>query len=407
MQQVMGEMAGWSAVALLFAAPTSRAVFNAAALFLIIGVCFGGRYIDRCRTAWANPVTLPALLMVLLVILGAVHTSASWVEVWDHWKRYSKFFLIPVLIAVFHDATWRRRAWAAFLLATFIVLCSTYANIWWDLPWSKTSNNGWGQDHSVFANHIAQGLVMSFFVAVSATLGLREKAWPRRTFWLVAASLAAFSVTHLSQGRGGQIALVAVFVVLVARESPVRWRLPALSGLVVVLGILYATSPLLQQRFSEAVTDTLAYESESSYTSAGARLHMWSTSIQLIGEAPIFGHGTGAYHGESARLFNDVQMCAIGCFHPHNQLLFFGVDYGILGMVLFLFFLWRPWRESLKRKDPTHVMLSGFMAVLVVDVLLHGPLWIHMEAYFFFTMLPLLMSAVVHSDPWKLQRCSV
>ena len=217
-------------------------------------------------------------------------------------------------------------------------------------------------------------------------------------FFGLAALLAAVSVTHLSQGRGSQIALLAVLLVLVVRESPARWRWRAVSGLVVVLGLLFATSPLLQQRFSEAITDTLAYESENSYTSAGARLHMWTTSIELIKESPVIGHGTGAYHGESARVFDDARMCEIGCFHPHNQLLFFGVDHGLVGMALFLFFLWRPWRASIQRDAPVNLLLTSFMAVLLVDVFLHGPLWIHMEAYFFFTMLPLLMSSVAAEE---------
>ena len=95
-------------------------------------------------------------------------------------KRYSKFLLVPVLIAVLHDDVWRRRAWVAFLVAMVITLASTYANIWWDLPWSKTDNDGWGKDHSVFANHIAQGLAMSFFVAVCVVRGLTRPTWPWR-----------------------------------------------------------------------------------------------------------------------------------------------------------------------------------------------------------------------------------
>jgi len=406
LQRAMWGLAGWSAVALLFAAPTSRALFNLAALLLVIGVGLGGRYSDRWRAAWSSPATLPAFLMVGLIVLGATHTSATPAQVLDHWERYSKFLLVPVLIAVLHDDVWRRRAWVAFLVAMVITLASTYANIWWDLPWSKTDNDGWGRDHSVFANHIAQGLAMSFFVAVCVVRGLNRPTLPLRVSWFALAVLAAVSVTHLSQGRGSQIALLAVLLVLVIRESPARWRWRAVSGLAIALALLFATSPLLQKRFSEAVHDSLAYESENSYTSAGARLHMWSTSLDLIKESPLVGHGTGAYHGESARLFNDQRMCEIGCFHPHNQLLFFGVDHGLVGMALFLFFLWRPWRASVQGDQPIHVLLTSFMAVFLVDTFLHGPLWIHMEAYFFFTMLPLLMSSVAADAPRRMPQRS-
>jgi O-antigen ligase len=85
-------------------------------------------------------------------------------------------------------------------------------------------------------------------------------------------------------------------------------------------------------------------------------------------------------------------MCAIGCFHPHNQLLFFAVDYGLIGATLFLFWLWRPIRFAHDSAHPEARLLICFMGVLLVDTMVHGALWIHMEAYFFFAMLALLMS---------------
>lgn len=379
-------------VLILFAAPTSRALFNLSALAIVLGWTFSGRYAHRLKIIFGNPIGLPALLMAGLIVLGASYTVAPWVDVWDHWERYSKFLLVPLMISLLDEDRWRNRAWQAFVVAMMIVLASTYASVWIDLPWSKTHNQGFGVDHSVFANHIAQGLVMSFFVAVAVVRFIQTKHTRVRLFWMIVAALAIISVTHLSQGRAGQIALPAVLTVLAIVAVPSRWRWIAVLVVVATVALLAWSSPILQQRFDEVIDQAYAYDFESDYTSVGARLHMWKTSVDLITASPLLGHGTGAYHSLVEQAFNDPSMCEIGCFHPHNQLLFFGVDHGLLGIALFLFYLYRPIRFAWENAGSEGILTMSFMAVFVVDIMVHGALWIHMEAYFFFSMLALLMS---------------
>jgi O-antigen ligase len=398
-QIVMDQVARWSAVALLFAAPTSRALFNLSALLLIVGWCLAGRYASRIQTIRSNPTTLPTLLMALVIVAGASYTPASWDVVFDHWERYSKFLLLLLMISLFDHERWRQRAWVAFMTAMFFVLASTYANIWLDLPWSKSQNQGWGQNHSVLENYIAQGLAMAFFVAFAVLRGLRHQALRWKLAWLITAALGVLSITHLSMGRTGQIAILVVLALLAFVEAPARWRWRALLVFSLLAAMVVWSSPILRDRFSVAISEVMAFEVGSDYTSVGARLYMWHTAISLWLQSVWIGHGTGAYHGLAQQAFADPVMCAIGCFHPHNQLLFFAVDYGLIGAGLFLFWLWRPIRFAYISGHPEGRLLMCFMGVLLVDILFHGALWIHMEAYFFFTMLALLMSkATVRSE---------
>lgn len=391
-QALMDSMARWGCVAILFAAPTSRALFNLSAAAIVLGWVLSGCYGPRIRMMVRNPIGLPALLMAGLIVVGSGYTVAPWADVWDHWERYSKFLLVPLMVSLLDDDQWRRRAWQAFVVAMLITLASTYANVWLDLPWSKTQNKGFGADHSVFANHIAQGLVMSFFVAVAVVRSQQSARAGWRLFWAIVAIFAIFSITHLSQGRAGQLALPIVLFVLAVVMVPSRWRLTALVIVASAIALLVYSSSVLQERFDLVFEQINTYEFKSDYTSVGARLHMWKTSIDLIFASPFVGHGTGAYHSLAEKAFNDPVMCDIGCFHPHNQLLFFGVDYGLVGIALFVFYLSRPIRFAWGSKDTEAVLLLSFMSVFAVDIMVHGALWIHMEAYFFFSMLALLMS---------------
>lgn len=390
--RVWDQVARFSAVGLLFAVPTSRALFNLFVWTMVGAWILAGRYRDRWDTMRANPVTLPSLLMVGLVVLGTAYTSASWPEAWDHWKRYSKFLLIIILVSLFDRPTWRRRGWAAFLAACLVVLASTYANVWLDLPWSRTHADGFGRDHSVFTDYIAQGVVMIFFAAVSGSMALRSSRGVGRAAWGALAVLAVLSVTHLTSGRTGVLALGVMSIALLLTEVPLRWRTRAFVAFVLSLTLLLLSSPLIQQRLAVVIAEVTAYTPGNDYTSSGARLQMWRTSIQLILQAPLLGHGTGSYHGLAAAAFNDATMCRIGCFHPHNQFLFFGVEYGLLGVGLFLFFLFRIFQFSRRERHAESPLIVGFLSILIVDAMVHGPLWLYMEAYFFFTVTALLMS---------------
>lgn len=383
-------MARWAAVGLVASALMSRALFNLSALVLLVGLVLSGHYATRWAQIRQHPLTLPIALLIGLIVFGASYSPASPAQVIDHWERYSKFALVLLMIPLLSEERWRQRAWMGFVLAGLLTLASTYANIWWDVPWSRTQGQGWGVDHSVFANHIAQGLVMTFFCAYCLVSALHTRQRGLKAAWLVIAVLAAVSVTHLSIGRTGMAALGFVVTLVLLYELPAKWRWIGVAGAVVVIALLMASSSVLRMRFESVIQEIQAYQNTVDYTSSGARLHMWQVSWDLWWQSPLWGHGTGSYHDLAKAAFADATMCDIGCFHPHNQWLFFAVDYGLLGVAALGFLLWRLARIGCHPRHRESGLVVAYLATILVDSMVHGPLWIHMEAYFFFSMLALI-----------------
>jgi O-antigen ligase len=106
---------------------------------------------------------------------------------------------------------------------------------------------------------------------------------------------------------------------------------------------------------------------------------MWVNSLGFMGEAPLLGHGMGSYRYLSEKVYVDPVMCAISCVHPHNQLLFFMVEYGLVGLVLFALFIRafvivaRYWGA---RNTSTMAVVVGVSVVFLVDSFINSPLWI-------------------------------
>jgi O-antigen ligase len=379
-------------VLLGFAIPTSRPLFNIAALLIIFGWVFSGHFQDKWNTLRRNPLWVPVAGLCAMLLLGATYTSAPWAHVVEHWDRYSKFLLLLMVISLLTEQRQRRWMWFSFIAACCVVLVSTYLNIFFRLPWSKTQTPGWGVDHSVFIDYIAQSLVMGLFASVLWFAALRARSWPWRAFFLTLCFAALVSITHLTSSRIGYGVVLALVVVIPLLSLPLRWAIAAVGfGLLAALATLLF-SDLVSFRVQQVVSEASSYQRGELFTSTGARLHMWVTSFDLWMQAPWIGHGTGAYHSLAKAAFANDLMCQIGCFHPHNQFLFFAVDHGWVGVILLSAYMITAGRMAWRREICEKGIFMAFLVIFFIDALAHGPLWLFMEAYFSFGIMALLAS---------------
>lgn len=378
-------------VGIFFFFPISLAAANILMALALLCWLINGNFRQRWKSVRHNPMTLPALLIYGLVLAGSLYSAAPSHDIWQHIGKYSKFLYLLLAITLLQEEKWRHRCWTAFASAMLITLASVYANIWLDLPWSNTHNDGWGVDHSVFNHHIPQELMMSFFAVMSLQHAVTEKSKLSRLIWGGIALLTMLSVTHLSIGRTGYLALFSsclVYCIFYIRNR-MRWIIAA--GAVLVMALLAFTSPQMQDRIKLGVNEVKNHDKEE-ITSLGARVRMWELSLKEIQAHPIIGSGTGSYHALAKESFNNDAWCAIVCFHPHNQFLFFGVEYGALGILAYAFYLYRPTRFGLAQKPPLRPLLLSFLSILIIDSMTHGPMWLSVENHFFTFIMALLMA---------------
>lgn len=350
-----------------------------------------GQFSSHWQVIKSNPMTLPALLMYGLITLGCLYTPATWHEIWQHLGKYSKFIFLLIAISLLQDAAWQRRCWQAFTAAMLITLASTYANIAFDLPWSNTHNQGWGVDHTVFNHHIPQELMMSFFAAMCLQQLFTAKHWPRQVLWAGLCILTALSVTHLSIGRTGYAAISISLVTVSFFNFQAAKRYWMAAAVVICIFVLAATSTQLQDRVKLGIHEVKTTSHEE-ITSLGARVLMWKMSIESIKQSPVIGHGTGSYHSLAEKAFNDNAWCGIVCFHPHNQFLFFGVEYGIIGILAYAFYFYRPLHYAFRGKPTPQALLVSFLGIFALDSITHGAMWLSVENHFFTFFMALFMA---------------
>jgi O-antigen ligase len=115
---------------------------------------------------------------------------------------------------------------------------------------------------------------------------------------------------------------------------------------------------------------------------------MWFTGVQLIKEAPLTGHGLGSYPIVSANKFKDQTMCSIACVHPHNQFIFYAIELGSIGLILFLGFIASSFKRSANPLDSRHVS-SAALLVLIISSMADATMWYRGFIYLFIPLLAL------------------
>lgn len=209
------------------------------------------------------------------------------------------------------------------------------------------------------ANHLALMLGRAWPFFLAGAVG----RWP--LLWLPAAVVGLAIVLTFSTG-GWLGALAATLVVM---AMCLRRRTATIFGAAAAL-LLLAVSAL-------AIGGLLPERLNPLRQTGGFRVDLWLSSIDMVRDHPLLGIGLDNF----AHLYQQVYLRPGGAAepnlsHPHNWLLNFWLELGVLGVVAFGWLLVRFWRQL---RDGKQSWLAAGAAGAMVDLLVHG--WID-NSYF-------------------------
>lgn len=388
-----------SLVLVFFAFPMSVALANVGLLltlvFWLLG-CVWGSSLRDTRQALANPLAPPALALFAWIAIAALWSPAEGSLIGAALGKYTKLLWVPVFIGLLNDPVTRRRCWQAFALTMLFTLVVTWLNVWFDFSWTRTHNDGFGKDHTVFKDRISQGIMMSLFTVTALHCAMQSSSRTRAVLAAIVASLAAVSVLFLSAGRTGYLAVllsVGVFGVFAMGLRPRRLAFAAVA-MGALVAVTFTTSTQMQSRITAAWSEAQNSSLTAPVTSTGARVEMNRFAFEASLEHPVLGHGTAAYPVLAPLHFTDASWCSVVCVHPHNQFLFFLFEQGLIGLALFLWFVFAIVRQAWRADTPRRALMMGFVAVLLVSNMTHSSFWLSTENHFFILMSVLLMAAI-------------
>ena len=214
------------------------------------------------------------------------------------------------------------------------------------------------QQPNVMATFMASGMALAIW------LGLRAEGGRVLLMLRYGVIFAATLLLVVLQSRVGQLGgvLALCFLLPQLHRQRLLWRILALVLLAVALG-------LLSQYVMAGVKRGIEI-----YQSGGVRTLYWSYAAKLIAEAPWSGWGYGSFesvflHQYMADKALNPAMLQIeyNLDHPHNELLYWGVEGGIAPMVgMLIMGVTLLWRLARVRWVNAMALLA-----LVTPILLH------------------------------------
>jgi O-antigen ligase len=386
----------WLAIlfaALYFLFPINVTLSSAALFLIIISALVGFRVGNYWFVFRNTPLLWVSILLYIIILAGSFFASSPPNWRYTHLGKYAKLiYLIVIVLLLSGQEKLQRIALNAFIVAMLFILLSTWLNVWFLLPWSITQDIGWGKTHHVFGDYITQNVMMAFFVVVATHKCINSYIKSHRLFWGGAGVLAVISISHLSVGRTALVLLVAGLLTYTFLATRSKARFGYLFGTLLVLGVAFGTSSLLQDRFNLALLEAQRHDIDN-MSSVGHRLYNYKITPNLIAEKPLLGHGTGAYHTEICRFVERKDFCKFFEWHPHNQFLFFAADHGLIGVLLYTLFILGVYRAALKSPNrEARLLLCSIASMLLVDSFFNSPLFSSRESQFFMYMIALLLS---------------
>ena len=205
------------------------------------------------------------------------------------------------------------------------------------------------QQPNVMASLVATGLALSLYLSSQADRPKRSESL--HVFVAVSGAL----LTLVLQSRTGQLGTLLALLLLLpyVKQHAGRHLVIWFTALTIGLGL-----GLLSMTFSENVARVMS----EVYTQAGPREQVYGISLELIGNNPLMGSGYGRFeeawqlgYAQSAERSVDINWSMLTLQHPHNEVLYWAVEGGLLpvfGLLIVGFAFLRliatqPWRTSL------------------------------------------------------------
>ena len=376
----------WCAIALGFVLPISAALDNILLIAFIILWFSSGRLSERLKRVADHPIASWGLVFSAMMLLGMTWSPVSIEQLRPVFVDALRFAVLGLFAVAFLDPSTRDRAQFAFLLSSTLVLVLSFAT-WLGIADGIPGLKGRPDYPVVFKYHITHNVLMAI-AALLFALHAMEARNRRARLLLGGLSVAAIvNVFFLIPGRTGQLALAGAITYLAIAQHGWR-RGAALSGMGLTALVAVAwlvPGSVIQERTTKAIEESAAWEHgkpQPEQSSVGLRLEYYSNTLELIGEHPVIGVGSGGFRSAYENKVRGTQMVVTN--HPHNAFLHVAAELGLIGLALLIVLLLVQWRSaSLLSGFTERVAARGLIVIFVVAGSVSSTFGDHTEGLFY------------------------
>jgi putative inorganic carbon (HCO3(-)) transporter len=342
------------------------------------------------RVTWRTPFTIPVLLFIVAGALSVFAAPSLLAAV----GLYRAYILEPIAFAfvLVHVITSARRAFVALagLGVAGIVVGAPNAVVVLEALRAHTYDVTQTPPVVIYTTANALALFLGPSIAVAAGILLHASdryARAGSAVFLVVAGPAML----LTFSRGGYLAMAAVAVGAALSHRRKWWLLAG----AVIAGALLAAIPPVFHRLEVEFQNVAG----STFFGRAGRIELWKATLQMLREHPIFGAGLSGFADRVAPFWNANHPERF--IDPHNIVLNFWVETGVLGVIAMAWILvvafrtaWRGSRSSDLNWRAIEIGILLAMVAIVVHGLVDVPYFKNDLSLQFWTLIGLAWAGI-------------
>lgn len=326
-----------------------------------------------------------ALALFCCFIAGLAYGDAPGDEAISMLKKYRELLFIPLLSCFFTDVRYRTLAWKAFFAASVFTLLSSFL-----MSYGMMKSLTWTGSFSL-KSRITHSVFMAFFTFYCGHKVLNSIGY--RLLYAVLFVLGVVNLFFIVQGRTGQLAVI-LLVGLLGIQRLNKSGLLLMVAVLSVFLLLFMNFSDKSSRVHQGIKASVTYlqnREANNRNDMGIRFKYWESASKLIAEKPFLGHGTGGFGAGYQRVSGDKAAIQ----NSHNEFLMIAVQFGTVGLVVYLGFLGSIYSGSHNMPESDKWLTQGVLVTLIVSSLFNSPFLDHAEGHWFSTMIALCFGAIV------------
>jgi O-antigen ligase len=349
---------------LAFCLPVSVAGVNLTLFLMVLVFLWEKDYTNRFKKIQTNPLIYLIFAFVGIHLIGCLWSDNLPMAI-ETLQRVKKLLWIPFLM-MFVKKEHTIYYLQSFVIGMMLSEILTYL-VWLDiLPLFMYATEEMPSPlmkHTYYTPYIAMGIfLLSYFLLYKKHKSLLQKVITG--FFLLTMLVNLF----ISGGRGGQVGFFVLFLVLILYYFRGRlFKGIILFGVMssILFALAYSYIPLFESRADKAVYEVTHFEQGEQTTSLGIRMALNKNYFEIFLKHPVFGVGTGDYKDEY-KVINEKSVYQTNIIHPHNMHMLILVQFGLLGMLVFLSIFMYQIYYSIKIKDDLQVLRIAFPLFFLV-----------------------------------------
>jgi O-antigen ligase len=353
------------AIITAIAAPASTAITSVACVAMLLTWLMSGQVWQSLKISASQPAGKMLLAFFAWLLISSLYADTVWFDKMITLSSWKKLLFTFILLGFFYQTHWKMR-----FVHYYLVAMSVAAVIAIPL-WMLNVHVNMENEPGIFmSNHSSQSL--AFVVAALCCIFLHKEVGSVKKKRLMIGMLALFlfNIFFISPSRSGYIAFPVAAIFAFVNLYGYK-KIPHILGIAATaLVVLILTSSTLQQRIKLGWEEKTNYQFSENVTSIGVRVIFAQNTWELIQQKPLLGYGTSSfesvYKSHVAPKYQDWRGGSTS--DPHNQYLFVWLENGLVGLLLFLTYIYTAIRQGFTEQPYGPIAASVLVAIAATSV---------------------------------------